>query len=814
MKKIIPRILGVALTFILLSSLFIAAVPASAGTLTWSAETIISTSGNRLASEDIKDLAVAPDGTYYAVCGTSKNIYKSTNSGDTWTKLAAITGVGTSVTSVAAAPDVDDFIAVIADSNEVYISTNGGTSFSTLGTVQQSGYGAASSLVDIAISPTSASKQYVAVAGNEGAGAGLGNVWYFDKGSAAPVWKETATKDGAASGVTASEGFHAVEFSPNFASDLTMVAVSGPTGTADTAVNFQIWSKSSRTWNTTAGFAGYPVTVDTLTAAGNLVNSASIALPTTYLGADESERKAFVGLSTDCAVEGGIFRLSDTAVKVMKDTVEIRSVAYNTNDEKLVAGRYDSNLVYRCSNPLATSPTISSASTYKRPGNNTTSTKAVVAWDGDNVVAVTDGDESAFSVSMDDGKCFNDLSLIDTTLTNIRDVEVSADGAKVYMVTDDGTDLSVFRKASSWQRILAIQDTNFFVRISPANPDIVYVADKGGTAVYYSNDAGELKWWLRYCGVTPVDLAIESDDVAYALSSAGSVTKTTNGGFIWGSAKATGLSGGATIVSLSEDNLIVGSNDGYVAYSTDGNDDWTLITPQVNSSSSNVHVAATGLADGDFVYAASDAATQDVRRWEIGTSTSWSDIISGTLTWAVKGLVLHDGVLYTLESNGTDSDLHRTLSPSTAGSTTGWSCKATTDADDVGLAAEPRALKVSSSDGVAKLWAVKTNGTNKVYSLTDSVALTAPELSAPADEKDIPINPVTGRSMDISFTWLKPSDNVSKYDLEIAFDDGFTEKASTIDVSSTSSTVAYIVGPFGTTAWNICQRLPTTGESG
>ncbi|MFC1956564.1 hypothetical protein ACFLWZ_08675 [Chloroflexota bacterium] len=76
----------------------------------------------------------------------------------------------------------------------------------------------------------------------------------------------------------------------------------------------------------------------------------------------------------------------------------------------------------------------------KNPGGES---KAVIAWAGSDVVAGTSGNESAFAISRNNGKNFNDISLIDTSLTNMSDVAVSAESSVVYLVTNDGADLSL-----------------------------------------------------------------------------------------------------------------------------------------------------------------------------------------------------------------------------------------------------------------------------------------------------------------------------------------------------------------------------------
>ena len=253
----------------------------------------------------------------------------------------------------------------------------------------------------------------------------------------------------------------------------------------------------------------------------------------------------------------------------------------------------------------------------------------VVAWAGSKVVAGTSGNESAFAVSTNNGKSFSDISLIDTTLTNVTDVAVSPDGSVVYLVSDDGADLSVWRYASSWKRILAVPSkTTFIVRLAPDDSDVVYVAERSGTTIYYSGDGGTERWQTRTSRYTIQDLAVETTgDVAYVIQSGnGKISKSSNSGFTWGTEKSTKLNGGYMITSLGEDLLIAGSDDGYVSYSTDGGDSWTKISKQLGSTSANVSVTASGLADGDYIYAGLGTGQKDIYRWQLGTSSSWSSI--------------------------------------------------------------------------------------------------------------------------------------------------------------------------------------------
>jgi hypothetical protein len=602
------------------------------------------------------------------------------------------------------------------------------------------------------------------------------------------------------------------------------------------SVLFEIASHASKKWNDEAGFSDYTGTGHQIASGTNVapLQSASISLFPTYLGADDSERRGFVGLATNAAdttVLGGIYRMSDEAEKLISSAVRIHSVDYTTG-EKLVAGRFDSNTVYRSANPLATDPSVSSTSSYQRPGGTGL---VVTAWAGETVVAGTSGDESAFATSNDNGKTFNDISLIDTTLDGLEDFAVNADGSKMYLVSNDGTttatasenDLSVWRKASAWERVLSIPINDgatayvpHVVRIAPDDDAVVYVGVKGGTNIYYSNDSGEVSWTLRAASDTIADIAVESADVLYALKADGSVRKSTNAGFIWGSAKASGLGNGYSIASLGEDKLVVGGASGGVAYSTDGNasaDTWKKHTGMAGSTG-NVVVAASGLAEDDYFYAGTDTVNDYIYRWKEGSSTSWSTISAQLgATEYVSGISLVGSALYALVTDTAGgSKLYRTVSP-TATTVTFSTVAAVGE-----FYATPTALRTST--GSVVLYAIDVDVaaaeesttdtvTDELYSYEDTLSEASPVLLAPADGSEVAMNPVTGRAFDIPFSWERVS-KATKYDLYIYLDEARTQLVrSETSISSSSSTVVFILGPYTSIAsgsGNTLELMPNT----
>ncbi len=779
MKKRITKIWGVGLIVTLLASLLVMASPASAADpLQWYSEVIPTETGKVLQPGlDIFDISVNPDGeTIYAVGSNTtapltKKIYKSTNGGLTWTDISDATGLPANMESefVACAPDDPDIVLVAQDVSgncTVYISDDGGIEF---GNVLFPTTGV-TAITDIDVSAAVGGVNYAAISGVDGTG---GNVWYYKLGIGG-AWTPTSDKDGFAT-TSRATGVHglvdtvlAIAFSPNFASDQVLTAVSANNSSATKSTHFQMLSVSTTAaesaWNQGAGFENYPVFIED--SDGDDITDAigaSIALSPTYLGGDEVERIVFVGLTTTTATEtqAGVYRLMDYVDKAIWDETQVHSIAYDGTT--VVAGQ-DNSIIWRCSDPLITIPTFYPTTTTKAP-SSANAADPVIAWRGTSVVAATSGTMSAFSVSDDDGKSFNDVSLIDTSITAIEDVAVAAAIGKVYMVTDDTSDLSVWRRSSEWQRVLSVASTtNYIVRIAPDNPDVIYVAEVGGRAVYYSREGGDSKWYARRSAHDVQDLAVESEDVAYiAKENSDAVIKTTNAGFTWGAAEDTELASGYihSIKSLGEDKLVVGGDDGYISYSTDGNDSWSKVEQQVPVGG-NLVVDATGLADDDYIFVASATPGSSVYRWKVGQAQSipWKDMLAMFApgynpSYAANGIVLHSGAMYVSTANATGGAVLRTLGPMFPDSMVtpplmGWASTAPGGAiSNLNVSAT---AEFAASDTTLTIWTV-AGGNLKFFMDVLALAAAAPALIGPETGTMVKINPISGLVNDVVLTW-------------------------------------------------------------
>jgi hypothetical protein len=262
---------------------------------------------------------------------------------------------------------------------------------------------------------------------------------------------------------------------------------------------------------------------------------------------------------------------------------------------------------------------------------------------------------------------------------------------------------------------------------------------------------------------------VETDgDVLYVLednANACYVSKSTNSGFTWGGRETTELSeGDGMIASLGEDLLIVGSADGTASYSTDGNENWVELDDEMGNGV--VQVTASGLSDGDFIYASTSAAGDDIYRWEIGEDDSWDDIEAMDTGYGATGIALGDnGALYVVAENTTDSRLYRFLDPTDGDVST---------ADAVGVVFDrvPQGLRWTT--GSVTIWTLTDAA--EFWAYTDTLGGTvAPILRSPADGAEIPTNQVSGDTNDINFSWESPSDEVTEFEFELALDSGFDE---------------------------------------
>jgi len=296
-------------------------------------------------------------------------------------------------------------------------------------------------------------------------------------------------------------------------------------------------------------------------------------------------------------------------------------------------------------------------------------------------------DESAFSVSFDDGDTWNQIGLIDTDMDYLTDVAQSPDCNTTYLASVN-RDLPGERKEKSFARNwwpCAESDSVFFkakdlskdiyqaggyddkwfrvwnnkltsdaalngaetpeiglIRLAPEETteiNTVYFVDRGSDTVYYDDNKGLGCWEEGHSTVDEIsDLAVQDEATIYALGFDADVAVSDDYGYAasWSSTMDSNVDDGHTIAVLGEGNVLVGGEDGKVSYSDsdlatffDGEASFTELD---DIGSGNVHIAFDSYFDtNSVVYAAVSnpyVNTDDngIYRWVIDGSSSWTDL--------------------------------------------------------------------------------------------------------------------------------------------------------------------------------------------
>ncbi len=384
---------------------------------------------------DVNRIAVTYNNIVYAVDSTNSRLYKSEPGGIGWKDISGALGAAPAWIDLAIAPDDYNIIAVVTNSGrEVYISTNGGASFGS--TALNNKLVGGEQVTCISISPQYGNNRWEVAVGTS-TGFGNGRVWvnqvagfpsgWYDMSSGATGWLPPP--------ITGADVF-AVRYSPNFAVDGTLLAIVATTPPSDDVYLYigsrDLGDKLTK-WNT---LSGYPVEIcgSNQDSPGTPLRYADIALPADYSGTTPWHRHVYISWSDNPPAtpsfgnpNDGVYRVDDTVCyRILTSPDAICSLAhYGTFTRgKLLAGAVSSTQTeifrgpqtYFSADPYSTCPTWQkSRKPPTGPG------QARVAWSPDGNVAYcgtssTSGgyhDQSAFSVSTNNGLTWNQTGLID-----------------------------------------------------------------------------------------------------------------------------------------------------------------------------------------------------------------------------------------------------------------------------------------------------------------------------------------------------------------------------------------------------------------
>lgn len=384
---------------------------------------------------DVSRIAVAYDNTVYALDSPHAKLYKSDHGGIGWTDISRGLGAAAPWGELAVAPDDPKIVAVVTNAGaEVYLSIDGGANFAATGLSSKLSGG--ERVKCLAISP-GYGRRDIAVGTSTGNGNGrvLVNVvsgfpsGWQDMSTGMPGWLS--------SGISGVDVF-AVEYSPGFDADGTLLAIAAsgpPPNTDDTYLYMGIrdLGGNTTTWNSSAG---YPVEISQSgqDTPGTPLTYADLALPSDYSGSFPPHRHVYAcwsdnppGTATAGNPNDDVYRLDDTVCyRLLVRSDIICSLAHYGmySRGKLLAGAamakttalFQGPQIYCTFNPQSTCPTWQSS--QKPP---TGPGQARVAWSPDGKAAYCSTssagggshDQSAFSISTNNGLTWNQIGLID-----------------------------------------------------------------------------------------------------------------------------------------------------------------------------------------------------------------------------------------------------------------------------------------------------------------------------------------------------------------------------------------------------------------
>jgi hypothetical protein len=474
------------------------------------------------------------------------------------------------------------------------------------------------------------------------------------------------------------------------------------------------------------------LTPQVLPAPPDEVISAVLQLPSDFSGAAASLRRAYAATYTIDATgdDDGIFRIDNNIVYVLMNTstdIDMRnivSLAYfgTYASGKLLAGEYNGD---PCSVTVPTwftdSPTTCPIPCWYNALKPATGAgidtdcavpgevgvgRAWVVWFMNGQVALAstgsspllndtdwwmgilampiEDDESAMSISRNNGETWNQLALIDTTIDKFNDFAISADCNTLYLASASVNATSPCKAFDSvWRTSLNGAVVSPLPPIPPLGVwyERVYTRPTGLTcddtqtdlpllrlAGYCVEPTGQLVGWAAqestaqawspdygdYWAIITArddiqDFVFESSTILYNLYMNGSVQKLPYTGTSWATTQptvSTGITPGHTIAAMPDGNVVVGFGTGAsfpIAVSKDGGATFTpIVQPLANAG--DIHVAMDpAYKDNSIVYVG-DTGTAQVYRVNVAgapLTDRWADssLMDGTngAVWCPTG---------------------------------------------------------------------------------------------------------------------------------------------------------------------------------
>ena len=804
-----------------------------------------------VSPSDISRFAVAGDGKSICAVDTANRdissgrraIYRSSDCGISWTdapgmylfqSVSAAEKVNFRAWDIAVAPDDPLIIAVVTGNaasdlpKNTWYTNNGGLTWYDLG------FPPTANISSIAIS-CNITGRFVAIGTRTGAGGGSVFMRSLDKMGA---WKPQPLEGDVL----------VLRFSPNYSDDLSLVCLySNSKGTFykvglhDPTLNTTDWS---------AVYVNSPPCIATggISPTAAQIISADLAFPSDFHGQAPALNRCYISFD-DGGASGtaGIYRLDyNVPYRIFESTPakRISAIAYYGTYAcgKLLTGEVRGQPCTATVNtwftdaPLtcpktcwysALKPATGAAGYDNCSGSGIGNAR--VAWQagGEAAYLFTCSsatpvagpnwpvpfrtgralDESAFSVSRDNGKTWNQLSLIDTQISSFTDISPSPDSSTVFLASVNrntgccGFD-SVWRSRgrpdySRWERVLCVLTTDSscmgnqtdlaILRMPADSPGGEYIAwcAVGTRNILTSGDRGQT-WRQAKPNRIACDLAWESSDTMYLLNPAGTVQKLTSNGSAWayGREIVTGLDSGYSIATArtaaTPDSdggriIVAGAGDGEtdVAYSVDGGKDFKIIDTPLPVRGNTVVLCSSSFNSDGTILAINQGG---MFAWGIYTGQdSWEE------WWGGAGYPSP----VTCIATARNYSLYFTT-PASWGQAVPYVrwCAATAGLDPSVAFGDPTipTTRLRTSGGTfygepILAWAIDqrdySGGNGGLWLYADTLSWNGPSIISPSSQAAISYDTVTGRAGQIDLRW-KPISLSRGYEIQIAADADFT----------------------------------------
>ncbi|MHB8085095.1 MAG: TIR domain-containing protein [Dehalococcoidia bacterium] len=273
---------------------------------------------------------------------------------------------------------------------------------------------------------------------------------------------------------------------------------------------------------------------------------------------------------------------------------------------------------------------------------------------------VVPNDESALSLSRNNGETWNQLSLINTVIAKLTDVAPSMDCTTIYLASVSSLDCSGFASiwrttinpnvaaplpaippaGTVWERVFicdphseeSVTKTKYpIIRVVEENYGESYMAAcsfQGSNLLFWSPDYGDF-WTQIQIKSTVQDFTFGSSVIIYLLSSKGIVERIAYTGIGWKDVRATDTNLGSAhnISTIDEKNILVGAaadaSIQSVALSNDGGKTWALFVDQIPGQG-NIHVAFDpDYESNGFIYVACDSKSGSIFRNNFPSYLKW-----------------------------------------------------------------------------------------------------------------------------------------------------------------------------------------------